>query len=76
MFYGKTIQKKSIWKLLATVMYFLKLINIFYKEYSEIPIITTPFLDSTPPIARLLVLKKPKQKCGHLSKKVNKKSKS
>ena len=56
-------------------MYLQKLINIFYKEYSKKPIATSSFLNSTLPIARPIVLKKPKQKRDYLGKRTNKKSK-
>lgn len=62
-------KEKNIWEPLAVVIHLWKLISTFYKEYSEKPIATSLSLNSAPPMARPIV---PKQKCGHLSKEVNK----
>ncbi len=65
-------KEKSTWELLATVMYLRKLISIFYKEHLKKQIVTFLRLDSISPIVRPTIVKKPKQKCGHPSKKANK----
>lgn len=51
------LEEKSIWKLLAEIMHFQKLINTFHKEYLEKLIATSLFLDFILPIARLTVSK-------------------
>ncbi len=57
-------------------MHLQKLITTFYKKYPKKLTTVFLFLDSTPPMARLIILKKPKQKRAHPSKGVNKRSKS
>ncbi len=51
-------EEKSTLKPSTAVIYLWKLINTFYKEYPKKTIVTFLSLDSTPPIARLIVPKK------------------
>ncbi len=57
-------------------MHLQKFINTIYKKHPKKPIVTSSLLDSILPIARPKVLKDPKQKRGHLSKRANKRGKS
>lgn len=52
------------------VMYLWKIISTFYKDNSEILIVTSIFLDFTPPIAKPTVKLLTKQKQRHSAKKV------
>ncbi len=54
-------------------MYLQKLINIFYIKYLEKSTVIYLPLDFILPIARPTVLKEPKYKHDHLSKRANKK---
>lgn len=51
-------KKDSTWKLSTAVKHLRKLINIFYIKYPEKSIVTSLPLDSTPSMAKILVLKK------------------
>ncbi len=53
-------KEKNIWEPLLAVIHLWKLMSIFYKEYPEKPIVTSPLLDSTLPMARSTILKEPK----------------
>ena len=57
-------------------MHLSKLINTFYKKHLEKSIAISLSQDFAQLIARLLVLKEPKQKHGRSSKKTNKKSRN
>ncbi len=59
------------------VIHFRKLINIFHKEHPEKPTATSLPLDFALPMVRPTVLKQePKQKCGHPSKRANKRGRN
>ena len=60
----------------SAVIYFRKLISTFYKKYPKKSIATSLPLNSTLSIAKSMVFKEPKQKCGRLSKKANQKSRN
>ena len=68
-------EKENIWELLSTIKYLKKLINSFYKKYSEKPTITSQLIDSVPPMAKATI--KPtklttKWKQGQLANNANK----
>ncbi len=65
-------KEENIWEPSSVVIHLQKLINTFHKEHPEKLIATSLPLDSAPLMARLMVLKKPKQKYGHPSKGANK----
>ena len=67
-------RKKSIWKLVAVVIYFRKLTNTFDQEHLEKLVVTFLILDFILLITRSTILKEQlKQKRNCLSKKANKK---
>ena len=70
------LKEENIWELLLTVIHLRKLISTFYKEHSEKLTAISLSLDSVSLIARPTVLKEPKQKRGHLSKRANKRGKN
>ncbi len=67
------LEEENIWEPSLAVIHPQKLINTFHKEYPEKPIVTSPPLDSAPPMARSTIPKQePKQKRGHPNKGANK----
>ncbi len=66
------LEEKNTWEPSSTVIYLRKLISTFHKEHSKKPIATFLSLDSVLLMARPLVLKEPKRKHGHPSKRTNK----
>ena len=69
-------EEENTWEPTLAIMHFWKLINTFYKEYAAKLIATSLSLDSTLSMARHLVLKELKQKCGCSSKGANKRGKN
>ena len=49
------IEEESTWELSSVVMHLWKMISTFYKDHLEKPTVTSPPLDSTPPMAKLSV---------------------
>ena len=70
------LKEKNIWEPSLAVIHLQKLINNFYKECPEKPIVTSLPLDSVLLIARFLVPKEPKQKHSCLSKEAKKRGKN
>ena len=58
------------------VIHLRKLISTYHKEHTEKPTATSPPLNFAPPIAKPMVPKKLKQKCGRLNKRPNKRSRN
>ena len=69
-------EEENTWEPILVDIYLRKLINTFHKEYSEKSTASFLLLDSALSMARLLVLKKLKQKHGHLSKRTNKRGRN
>ncbi len=69
-------KEESTWEPSPAVIHLQKLISTFHKKYLEKPIATSLPQDSTLPIARPSVPKKPKQKRGHLNKRTNKRGRN
>ncbi len=65
-------EEENTWKPSLAVINLRKLISTFHKEYPEKLTATSPPLDSTPPMARPTIPKKPKRKRGRPSKGANK----
>ena len=45
-------EEENTWEPSSAVMHFQKMINTFYKDYLEKPIVISAPLDSTPPMAK------------------------
>ncbi len=70
------LEEENTWEPSSTVIHLRKLISTFYKEHLEKPTVTSLPLDSALPMARPTIPKEPKQKCGRLSKRVNKRGRN
>ena len=69
------LEEENTWKSSLIIIHLQNLTSIFYKEHLEKPTVAFLLLDSAPSMAKPSVLKEPKQKHGHLSKRANKRSK-
>lgn len=56
------LENKSIQELISTIMYFWKIISTFYKNHLKKPKVMSPYLDSIPLMAKLIVKPTTKQK--------------
>ncbi len=65
-------EEENTWEPSSTVIHLQKLISTFHKEHPKKPTVTSPPLDSAPPMARPTILKEPKQKHGYPNKGANK----
>ncbi len=69
-------EEENTWKLSSVVIHLRKLISTFHKEHPEKPTVTSPPLDSAPPMTRPTIPKEPTQKRGRLSKGANKRGRN
>ena len=69
-------EEENTWEPLLAVIHLRKLINTFYKKHPEKPTAIFSLLDSILSITRPTIPKKPKQKCGRLSKRANKRGRN
>ncbi len=69
-------EEENTWKPSSAVIHLRKLISTFHKEHPEKPTVTSPPLDSAPPMARLTIPKEPKRKHGQPSKGANKRDRN
>ena len=69
-------KKENTWEPLLAVIHLRKLISTFHKEHPEKPTAISSPLESTPPMTRPTVPKKPKQKYGRPNKGANKRGRN
>ena len=48
-------KEENTWEILSAVQHLKKLISCFYKEHPEKPIVTSPPINSAPPMARPII---------------------
>ena len=68
-------EEENSWETSSTVMHLRKMISTFYKDYSEKPTVSSPTLNTAPPMARLKVKLPAKKKQGQLKKCATKRAK-
>ena len=70
-------EKENTWEPTSAIQHLRKLISSFYKDHPNKPTVTSPTIDTKPPIARLTVTptKPLKQKRGRPTNSTNKRAK-